>query len=266
MRISPKRFAHAIVTTPWLLCYQHRGILTIRLQWIGGAYVVPVDNLCCTTHNIVLVKALHDSNQTVEPFAIHVILAVPDGFSHLFGHRSLLGSKRYLAECMGTHSIDGIAQLGVALHVFHKIHLIGSPVVESMKFYVLKSALVHGAAQHLGKVVAPPFLVMAANGIEFEPVLLAQSCEPIYIIIGHVLRPEIAHPSRCTPTRGIKVELGIAALGFAQHPPGIATLSIEIAKIVTVRGHAALGTVAIARNLNQQRADRGAKLGLIHQV
>src|SRR5207247_10132588 len=81
-------------------------------------------------------------------------------------------------------------------------------------------------------------------------------------------RPElpVPDPSGRAPCGAIESHLWIALFCFSHNRPRVAALVIEVVARVQVTGHGALGRVAVAGNLYEQRADRSAEFGFENQV
>ena len=79
---------------------------------------------------------------------------------------------------------------------------------------ITESVVIQGPAECLDKRVIIATLVAAANGVEFKAIDLAESLEPGNVIVGCVLRPEIAvaYPVWRTPCRRVEGDVGVAAL------------------------------------------------------
>ena len=108
MGITPESLAHRVVSAPRLLRQQHRWFLAVGLHGIGSADVVPVDDLGCSADDVVLVEAMDDADEAIKARQIHVVLAVPNGFAHVFCHLALLWGKLCFAERVGADGIEGI--------------------------------------------------------------------------------------------------------------------------------------------------------------
>ena len=130
--IAPQCLANVVVPTPWLLSKEHRWFLAIRLQRICSTDVIPVDNLGCSTDDVVHIEAFHNGDEAIETREIHVVFAVPNGLAHVFCHLALLWGKLYFAERVGTNGVERILKFRVLLHPLEKVHLLTAPVTEAM--------------------------------------------------------------------------------------------------------------------------------------
>ena len=84
--IAPQCLAQGIMSAPGLTGQQHSRILAVGFEGIDTGDVIPVDNACGTTDDVVLIEALDDADEAVEALEIDMVLAVPDGFPHcLYG-------------------------------------------------------------------------------------------------------------------------------------------------------------------------------------
>ena len=264
--IAPKGFAHSIVAAPWFARQKHRGVVAVGLQGIDTGDVVPVDDSRSSADDIVLVEALDDADKAVEAGTIHVLLAVPDGFTQLVDDGALFGCQRHFAESVGTDDVEGIGKLFVLLHTLEEIELRAAPVAKAVELHVAKAALVQRTTHILGELGVPAFLIVTAQGIELQTMHLAQAAQPGDVVVHHIVRPEIAYPCRGAPGCGIESQRTVATLGLAHHPPHIAAMEIGIAAPMAVRRHTALSGITVARHLYKHRADRSAEHGLEHQV
>ena len=132
MRVAPQRLADVVVSAPRFLRDEHRRLLAVRFQRVGGTDIVPIDNSCGSTDNVVLVEAVDDADEAIEARQIYMVFAVPDRLAHILGHLAFFRSQLYLAERVGTNGVERIPKFRVFLHPFEEIHLLVAPVAESV--------------------------------------------------------------------------------------------------------------------------------------
>ena len=90
VRIAPQGLPYDIMTAPRLMGQDHRRILTVRLQRIDGADVIPVDDLRGPADDIVLIEALDNGDQAVEAFPVDMLFTVPERFAECLDCLALL--------------------------------------------------------------------------------------------------------------------------------------------------------------------------------
>ena len=264
--ITPQGLPHDIMTAPRLMGQDHRRILTVRLQRIDGADVIPVDDLRGPADDIVLIEALDNGDQAVEAFPVDMLFTVPKRFTECLYRFALLLGQGYFAESMGADDIQRIRKLLVLQHLGEKFEFGPPPVAETMELDVAEAALVQRATHVLGEIGVPALFIVAAQGVQFQAVHFAQPPHPGDVVIHHPVCPETAHPGRRTPGRGIQGQFRIAFDGFLQHPPHVSPLEVGVALEMAVGRHAPLRGISITRDFHEDGADRSPEHRLENQV